>query len=61
MKYRMAITYPDGTSIKGKKQHSVWFERLGFSKINFANKSVLDIATDEGWWVPNAEMKGVIM
>ena len=58
MKYRMAITYPDGTSIKGKKQHSVWFERLGFSKINFANKSVLDIATDEGWWAFNAEMKG---
>ena len=58
MKYRMTIAYPDGTIKQGKKDHSVWFRRLGFENIDFTNKSVLDIATDEGWWAFKSEMKG---
>ena len=58
MIYRMKFTYPDGTVIKGKKDHNEWFNSLGFNSYNFNNKNVLDIATDEGWWAFKAEMQG---
>ena len=58
MIYRMKFTYPDGTVIKGKKDHNEWFNSLGFNSNNYNNKNVLDIATDEGWWAFKAEMQG---
>lgn len=58
MKYRMTIKYPNGVIKEGKKDHNLWFQKLGLQNINFQNKAVLDIATDEGWWAFNAEMLG---
>ena len=60
MIYRMKFTYPDGTVIKGKKDHNEWFSLLGFDSYDFHNKNVLDIATDEGWWAFKAEMQGAL-
>ena len=31
MIYRMKFIYPDGTVIKGKKDHNEWFNSLGFN------------------------------
>lgn len=57
-KIRMSIIYPDGTTIKGKKNFVDWTDRLGITNFNFKNLSVLDVATDEGWWAFWAEMNG---
>lgn len=57
-KFRMKITYPDGTVYSGKKDFTTWTNFLNISDLNFNNKKVLDIATDEGWWAFWAEMQG---
>lgn len=55
---RMKITYPDGTVYEGKKDFTIWTKLLGIDDLDFNNKRVLDIATDEGWWAFWAEMQG---
>ena len=57
-RFRMQITYPDGTFYEGKKDFFQWTDLLGITNFNFKRKRVLDIATDEGWWAFWAEMGG---
>lgn len=57
-KNRMKITYPDGTVIPGAKDLTTWTDYLNISDLDFADKRVLDIATDEGWWAFWSEMQG---
>lgn len=59
-KFRMHIEYPDGTIHRGKKDFRVWTDYIGISNVNFTNKRVLDVATDEGWWAFWAEMNGAL-
>lgn len=58
MKFRMKITYPDGSIHEGKKDFTHWTDHLGITDYNFAGLSVHDIATDEGWWAFWAEQNG---
>lgn len=55
---RMRIEYPDGTVYPGKKDFRHWTDFIGITDLNFKGKSVLDVATNEGWWAFWAEMKG---
>lgn len=57
-KFRMHIEYPDGTIHQGKKDFRHWTDFIGITNLNFKGKSVLDIATNEGWWAFWAEMQG---
>jgi tRNA (mo5U34)-methyltransferase len=57
-KFRMKITYPDGTVYEGKKDLLQWTDLLGITDFDFKGKHVLDVATDEGWWAFWAEMQG---
>jgi len=58
MKCRMRIEYPDGTVHEGRKDFRVWTDYVGITDLEFKDKSVLDVATDEGWWAFWAEMQG---
>jgi tRNA (mo5U34)-methyltransferase len=57
-KFRMKITYPDGTVIDARKDFKVWTDYVNITDLDFKGKRVLDIATDEGWWAFWAEMQG---
>ena len=57
-RFRMKITYPDGSVHEGKKDFTCWTDYLGITDLDFKGKKVLDIATDEGWWAFWAEMQG---
>ena len=57
-KFRMKITYPDGTTYDARKDFKVWTDYVNITDLDFKNKRVLDIATDEGWWAFWAEMNG---
>lgn len=57
-KFRMKITYPDGTTYDARKDFKIWTDYVNITDLDFTNKRVLDIATDEGWWAFWAEMQG---
>ena len=57
-KFRMKITYPDGTVINARKDFKVWTDHVNITDLDFKGKRVLDVATDEGLWVFWSEMQG---